>query len=333
MKIAIIVPFANISGEGGINVQAKMWRDGLNKLGCECFLHSYWEKYDWKTVDYALIIGIGKVLIDYVRLLKRYPNIKIISAPIIDYNGSMFQFKLRTRYYGSLKLRFYKPYHDYYVCRNDFSFFLVRSEHEKRFLIEGMKIEEKRIFTVPISLRLPKEVVCKSKVEKENFCFHASRLADPGKNVARLIAAAKKYNFRLVLAGVLSGTQEDWLNSEIGNAPNIQHVGFLSDEELLDYYRRAKVFALPSLVEGVGMVALEAAVNGAEIVLTNWGAPKEYYDGRAILVGPLSVDSIGQGVIKAMNGFSQPELGEFIIHNYSHEHCSRLLYDVLNNNS
>ena len=40
------------------------------------------------------------------------------------------------------------------------------------------------------------------------------------------------------------------------------------------------------------MVALEAAAQGAEIVLTNDGAPKDYYKGRAYLVNPKSVDEI-----------------------------------------
>lgn len=51
----------------------------------------------------------------------------------------------------------------------------------------------------------------------------------------------------------------------------------ISDEELISYYKRSKVFTSPSLLEEVGMVVLEAAAFGAEIVLTKLGAPKEYW--------------------------------------------------------
>lgn len=66
------------------------------------------------------------------------------------------------------------------------------------------------------------------------------------------------------------------------------------------------------------MVALEGAAYGCEVVLTNFGAPKEYYDGRAILVDPKSVDEIGQGISRAIKeGFSQPELKTYIETHYS----------------
>jgi glycosyltransferase involved in cell wall biosynthesis len=106
--------------------------------------------------------------------------------------------------------------------------------------------------------------------------------------------------------------------SKIQDNPNIEYVGYVTDSELADLYRRAKVFALPSFQEGVGMVALEAAVNGCEIVLTEVGAPKEYYNGRAVLVNPYDVDSIGMGVIEAMTRKNaQPELRDHILNHYS----------------
>ena len=156
--------------------------------------------------------------------------------------------------------------------------------------------------------------------EKENFCLHFSRLRAENKNVKRLIEAAIKYNFQLKLGGILNGKDEEiWLHDLIDGHDNIEYIGLVSDEEMKDWYRRAKVFALPSLVEGVGMVALEAAGYGCEIVLTNIGAPKEYYEGRAELVNPHSVDSIGEGVVRCLNGQknSQPELMRFIDQKYS----------------
>ena len=124
----------------------------------------------------------------------------------------------------------------------------------------------------------------------------------------------------------MNGESLTWLSSQISDAPNIEYVGRLSDEELFKYYQRAKVFALPSFVEGVGMVALESAVYGSEIVLTNIGAPKEYYDGRAVLVNPSDIDSIGKGVLEAMTSKNaQPELRDHILNNYSMQACSKQL--------
>ena len=78
------------------------------------------------------------------------------------------------------------------------------------------------------------------------------------------------------------------------------------------------------------MVALEAAAYGAEIVLTNYGAPKEYYKGKALLVTPKSVDEIGSSIVKALKeGYTQPELRDFVMCKYSEKAICTLLNDSI----
>lgn len=328
MKLAFIIPFAVTEYSGGIQVQGRMWKEGLEKLGHQVDLVNNWENFDWNTYDYIIFLGFGKILLDYVRKFQEYPNLKLLIAPIIDYNAGMKKFILRSRYYGSIKFKFNKPYHDLYYCRNVFEYFLIRSEHERRFITQGFGMDASRTRKVPISFRMD-SIPNIDFSQKEDFVFHASRLYFAGKNVERLIKAAIKYKFNLVLAGSCSG-KENWLHNLIDGHDNIKYLGWVTDEQLYDNYRRAKVFALPSLVEGVGMVALEAAVYGCEIVLTNLGAPKEYWEGRAVLVDPYDVDSIGKGVLEALNNkHSQPELRQFVIDHYSPDACCKVLESCL----
>ena len=100
-------------------------------------------------------------------------------------------------------------------------------------------------------------------------------------------------------------------------------IGFVSDEELIGLYNKAKVFALPSVNEGVGLVALEAAIHGCNIVITNLGGPKEYYEtGTVELVNPYDIDNIGQSVMRALNdNKSQPKLREALIQKYNVSSC------------
>lgn len=330
MKIALIIPFANFEYSGGISVQGRMWKKGLENYGHQVDLINNWAKYDWNSYDYIIILGCGKLLLDYVISLKKTTRSKLVSAPIIDFEGSIRKFKFRSKYYGSVKLKYNKPLHDFYSCRNKFDFFLVRSEYERRFIIDGLGMNESATRKVPISIRIKEVPNDIDYAHKENFVFHASRLGAPGKNVARLIEAAKKFDFNLVLAGTLNGKEEDWMRKLIAGYENIKCVGWISDEQLYDYYRCAKVLALPSLIEGVGMVALEAAIYGCEIVLTNLGAPKEYWNGQAVLVDPYSIDSIGQGVMEALTKRkAQPNLRDYILNNYGLDTCMRLLEQVL----
>mgnify|MGYP000001849239 FL=1 len=212
-----------------------------------------------------------------------------------------------------------------------FKLYLVRSKYEKLYVTRSLGIPEERVKIVPLPYRVEPPTVIP---EKENFCFHASLLADKRKNVERLICAAHKYKFKLVLAGNLrTDAERQWLHGMIDDYDNISYIGRVSDEVLFNHYRRAKVFALPSINEGVGMVALEASTYGCEIVITNLGAPKEYYDGLAYLVNPYSVDSIGKAICKALSEEEnkQPRLREHIINNYDRSRCNQLLNEALRN--
>lgn len=327
MKIGITIPYASVNYSGGINVQCRMWRDGIRALGHECILLTPWEKFDYNTFDYIIIVGTGKILMDYVKLFQQFDNLKLISAPVFDPNDQpLWKFKIICRYYGSRHLKISKPLHDLYLCKNDFAFYLARSNFEKKYIVDALSVSENRVKIVPISMRL-ENIPPIDLSQKENTCLHVSRLADKGKNVGRLIEAAKKYNFELHLAGTIHGDKErKWLDSLIGNSTNIKYIGWLSEEELKSEYKKAKVLALPSIIEGVGMVALEAAAYGCEICLTELGGPKEYYDGRAVLVNPYDIDSIGLGVIEAMNEKNaQPELGKFVQEKYSVTSCMERL--------
>ena len=331
MKIAFVISQAVLAYSGGVPVQGRMWKDGLEQNGDKVDLIDVWNKWDWDSYDFIIFLGQGPLLSQYVSLLEPYKHPKLISAPIIDWSKSLLDFKIRCRYFGNAKLHIHGHAHEYYLLRKKFDGFLARSEFEKKFIVEGLGVSSEKVRVVPLSMRFSADGTSIDFTKKEDFCLHVSRLAFYGKNVARIVQAAKKYKFNLKLAGSIFGENEKaWLDNLIADAPNIEYVGYLSDDELRQLYKRAKVFALPSIIEGVGFVALEAAVYGAEIVLTDIGAPKEYYDGRAELVSPYDVDAIGQAVCKLMSkGKSQPELRQHILNNYSFDILSKYLHDTL----
>lgn len=120
------------------------------------------------------------------------------------------------------------------------------------------------------------------------------------------------------------------LNTWIDSADNIEYRGYVSHEEKMELYTKAKVFALPSTNEGVGIVALEAAAMGCDIVITKLGGPKEYYSNMATVINPYNVDEIGKAICKALDTKSfQPNLAEYINKNYSIDTISRHLEQIL----
>ena len=73
--------------------------------------------------------------------------------------------------------------------------------------------------------------------------------------------------------------------AELGVADFIDWRGYVTDDELADYYRAPGVFALPSRYEPFGMTAVEAMSSGTPTVLTTRGGLFEQVEfGRHALV-------------------------------------------------
>ena len=73
---------------------------------------------------------------------------------------------------------------------------------------------------------------------------------------------------------------EKWktLAGELGVGDDVQWLGYVGDDEMADYYRAARVFALPSRYEPFGMTAVEAMACGTPCVVTVHGGLEEMFD-------------------------------------------------------
>lgn len=323
MIVGFLLSYASFSPTNGIVSQAFTWKKGLEKLGHKVILVNSWDKYDWKDFDAFIIFGFSVYSFEFISVLSKV-NTKIYVAPILDPDYPVSALKIYS-HWGSSKLRLTNPFYCFRKVKNKIKGVLVRSEYEKKYLVKGFGFKEEQCTIVPLSCGVERNEIdldC-----KEDFCLHISLLCDHRKNVKRLIEAAKKYKFQLILAGKLRNDEErNLLYSWIDGAENIKYLGYISEEEKLNLYRKAKVFALPSLNEGVGIVALEAAAYGCDIVITKLGGPHEYYNNMAKIINPHSCDEIGRSVCELLNGETyQPNLSDYIMQTYSIDAISKKL--------
>ena len=93
-------------------------------------------------------------------------------------------------------------------------------------------------------------------------------------------------------AGFFDATGGGGWGPEVTVAPFVKRLGRVGDAELKSLYANAECLALPSLHEGFGLPALEAMAAGTPVVAANTGALPEITGGAAILVDPLSPESI-----------------------------------------
>ena len=318
MKIAFLIPPTITGRQNGIVSQALAWKVELETRGVIVDLVSPWETYQWDSYDAIHGFGTGHYL-DMLPLLKKRGARRIILSPIYDSNRPNIVMNVMSR----LELREASLRTSWAALRSSVPFIdkmLARSNFEAQKLMSIFGVPASKIAMSPLPVRFKTESVEPDSV-REPICTHVSILSASIKNVPRLIEASLKYNFPLRLAGRINDVSfQRWLEDIVRESDNIEYLGVLTDEELRRLYRRSRVFALPSLMEGVGLVGLEAALDGADIVITNRGGPKEYYGKLARTVDPESVDEIGQAVRAFLDGEThQPSLSNHIQANYSIE--------------
>lgn len=295
-----------------------------------------WGDYNWKNYDAIHFFGPGEWSIGLMSAIGTI-NAHVFYSPIIDpflFNRKKEKIKLKLAMKSGF--RYQTPFCSEMHSLKSANHILVRSSYEKDYVQEMYDIEDNRISVVPLSVSSAIEKASSSidlasfSSDRENFVLHISSIYQPRKNVIRLIRAAKKYKFKLILAGN-PGSEKDMalLKQEIGDYSDIKILGFISEERKMELYSKAKVFALPSICEGVGIVAVDAAYCGCDIVITNDGGPKEYYNHLALEVSPYDIDDIGQACCRLLGEETfQPELSSHIRQYYSGEKIAQLLESV-----
>lgn len=133
------------------------------------------------------------------------------------------------------------------------------------------------------------KVVGETAREKVILCVGALQRR---KNQIALVRAfrAAPPDWTLVLAGS-EGYEAEAVLREIANSPIIDRIrvtGYISDEEVAQWYRRASIFAFPSLDEGFGMPVIEAMAAGVPVIASNRSSLPEVCGDAALLVDPQS---------------------------------------------
>ena len=120
----------------------------------------------------------------------------------------------------------------------------------------------------------------------------------PNKNLKNTILALNGLKCHLRIVGEISDEEINRLhkhNVEFSSCANI------SDEELLEEYRKCDIVNFPSLYEGFGMPIIEGQATGRVVVTSNLSPMKDVAGGIAILVNPNDIHSMHDGYLEAIN--------------------------------
>lgn len=84
--------------------------------------------------------------------------------------------------------------------------------------------------------------------------------------------------------------------SRTGLEERVIFTGFLSDRDVVHVLNRSRLLALPSLLEGFGLPAVEAAACGRPVVATEHSPLPQLLEGGGLFVDPFDVDSIATAI-------------------------------------
>lgn len=125
---------------------------------------------------------------------------------------------------------------------------------------------------------------------------------DPYKNQLGLIRALRNEGVPLTICGPTHPHHHEYYQECLAAGRGwVQFVGPVPHQQLAQLYQRAAVHVVPSGFETTGLVSLEAALCGCQVVSTYRGYAREYLGGDARYCDPRSSMSIRQAVIDSLN--------------------------------
>lgn len=191
------------------------------------------------------------------------------------------------------------------------------SEHAKKEIVKNLGLPPERVAVTleaaaPHYRRLERSALDKSttlarfRISKP-YILAVGNL-QPRKNLARLVEAFARTTRKsdepcqLVLAGKAQWRESEVLDciSRAGIGQRVVFTGYVSDEDLVTLFNEALTFAYPSLYEGFGLPVIEAMACGTPVLTSRVTSLPEVAGEAALLVDPLSIDSISDGLTRLL---------------------------------
>ena len=240
--------------------------------------------------------------IDLVKYLKKNANPLLINfggiGPVNYQNKITFIHDLSFKYY---------PKHYSFLFQKAYNKFIPKSaRNSKKIITVSNYVKddiEKSYGLKNIEVIYPavNDTFKDLKRKREKLIISVSSM-NPRKNIKALIEAFNriKSDYKLVFIGGEANVYTS-LHIDPTKYKNIHFTGYVSDQELIEFYNKASIFAYPSTFEGFGIPPLEAQACGCPCLVSNVTSLPEVCLSSAEYCDPFSINSIMKGLEKLIN--------------------------------
>lgn len=213
------------------------------------------------------------------------------------------------------------------------------SNFSKNEIIKYLHIDSEKIH--PFPLGVDPGFTLDSFVPKKNVKYILCvGNVKPHKNLKRAILAFLDImddipDYKLILVGKSEGfySPEVGLSEILQDSDRVVFTGFVSFEELKEYYAGASVLLFPSLYEGFGLPILEAMAFNLPIIASDRASIPEVGGDAIVYINPEDRSDISKKILEVVRGNVQCNIANYenIMSKFTWKNCAQKTINVIKN--
>jgi len=321
--------------EGGVKTQVFALKNELEKLGHQVILFDAWQTYPMSEIDFVHLFCAHIGTYHLAKSMQAL-NMRLVVTPVFysRQNPSLIRATLPfTKMLSKIGMfQFHQITSE--LC-NMAAIVAPNTQKECDLVIKGLKVQGLKVRLLPngVDERFynADPTLFTNKYGIKDFILYVGHIGWKRKNVLRLLKVCQNIDKPLVLIGKI--INNDYGRKCLNIIKSRRNTILISDIEHTDpilssAYAACDTLVLPSYFETPGLVALEAALSGAKIVITKYGGTDEYFKNYAQYIEPKSENSIKQALITSLQKKNTNELKEHIKNNFLWKHAAEKLVEI-----
>lgn len=364
MKVLFCVRHNFHSAPGGAQIQILKTIDNLKSLGVSCHITTKPKGITYNEYDIIHLTDLTWVYENLVYLeeikKQKFKGKTVLSTiywPFDDYalNGAPFFQKLIFSVFGINGFEFAKSLGKFVTQRNHIylngikntfienqrkiatsvDWLLPNAELEMSALNKRLSLDLSNYSIVnnAIDISIFSDLLRNSTVERKRDLITFVARIDPRKNQLNFLKAMMNNDYLIRFIGNPGPNSQAYyrkvkrLADKRGNVEFISHI---TQKEVFLHMLESKLHVLTSWVETPGLVSLEAAYAGANILISNRGSVSEYFKDYAFYCEPNDIHGISKMIDKAMTAHYDDSFREIIESQYSWKEAAEQTLNAYN---